>query len=113
MVAGVQLADEPRGRHRRRRGAAAGRVADERPADDLAVGAGELGPPLLFGLYAGVLSDRHDRRGIVLVANAVRALVLVALVVLMTTGAVTVVTALALPRCGPSRRCSPTTPRPR
>lgn len=53
-------------------------------------------PPLLFGLYAGVLSDRHDRRGIVLVANAVRAVVLVALVALMATGTVTVVTALAL-----------------
>ncbi|MEW9555037.1 MFS transporter [Nonomuraea sp. NPDC050783] len=51
-------------------------------------------PPLLFGLYAGVLSDRHDRRTIVLVANAVRVAVLAALVVLMATGAVTVVTAL-------------------
>jgi predicted MFS family arabinose efflux permease len=51
-------------------------------------------PPLLFGLYAGVLSDRHDRRRIVLVANAVRALVLVALVALMVTGTVTVMTAL-------------------
>ncbi|WP_066370755.1 MFS transporter [Herbidospora mongoliensis] len=53
-------------------------------------------PPLLFGLYAGVLSDRHDRRLIVLVANAVRALILVALVALMATGTVTVATALAL-----------------
>ncbi|MFB9533964.1 MFS transporter [Nonomuraea roseola] len=51
-------------------------------------------PPLLFSLYAGVLSDRHDRRRIVLVANAARALVLAALVVLMVTGTVTVVTAL-------------------
>ncbi|MFF3441928.1 MFS transporter [Streptosporangium sp. NPDC002721] len=51
-------------------------------------------PPLLFGLYAGVLSDRHDRRGIVLVANAVRAAVLVALVALMVSGTVTVATAL-------------------
>ncbi|GAA2312910.1 MFS transporter [Nonomuraea roseoviolacea subsp. roseoviolacea] len=52
-------------------------------------------PPLLFSLYAGVLSDRHDRRRIVLVANAARALVLAALVVLMVTGTVTVATALA------------------
>ncbi|MFB9203712.1 MFS transporter [Nonomuraea spiralis] len=52
-------------------------------------------PPLLFGLYAGVLSDRYDRRRIVLVANAVRAVVLAVLVVLMMTGTVSVVTALA------------------
>ncbi|MEU9833866.1 MFS transporter [Streptosporangium sp. NPDC048047] len=51
-------------------------------------------PPLLFSLYAGVLSDRHDRRGIVLVANAARAVVLAALVALMVTGTVTVATAL-------------------
>ncbi|NAS26302.1 MFS transporter [Herbidospora sp. NEAU-GS84] len=53
-------------------------------------------PPLLFGLYAGVLSDRHDRRRIVLAANAARALVLVLLVVLMATGRVTVESALVL-----------------
>ncbi|MCK2221971.1 MFS transporter [Actinomadura sp. ATCC 31491] len=52
-------------------------------------------PPLLFSLYAGVLSDRHDRRRIVLVANAARAVVLAALVVLMLTGSLTVATALA------------------
>ncbi|WP_157248285.1 MFS transporter [Nonomuraea typhae] len=51
-------------------------------------------PPLLFGLYAGVLSDRYDRRKIVLVANAARAVVLAALVALMVTGTLTVVTAL-------------------
>ncbi|MFI6498090.1 MFS transporter [Nonomuraea typhae] len=51
-------------------------------------------PPLLFGLYAGVLSDRRDRRKIVLVANAARAVVLAALVALMMTGTLTVVTAL-------------------
>ncbi|WP_229072265.1 MFS transporter [Actinoplanes sp. DH11] len=43
-------------------------------------------PPLICGLYAGVLSDRHDRRRIVLVANAARLLVLAALVVLLATG---------------------------
>ncbi|GAA3443508.1 MFS transporter [Planomonospora venezuelensis] len=52
-------------------------------------------PPLLFGLHAGVLSDRHDRRRIVLVANAVRAVVLAVLVALTVTGTVTVATALA------------------
>ncbi|NUT38752.1 MAG: MFS transporter, partial [Thermoactinospora sp.] len=52
-------------------------------------------PPLLFSLYAGVLSDRHDRRRIVLVANAVRALVLAALVALMLTGTLNVAIALA------------------
>lgn len=51
-------------------------------------------PPLLFSLYAGVLSDRHNRRTIVLAANAVRAVVLAALVVLIATGSLTVVTAL-------------------
>ncbi|MFC4015425.1 MFS transporter [Nonomuraea purpurea] len=51
-------------------------------------------PPLLFGLYAGVLSDRYNRRRIVLVANAVRAVVLAALVALMVTGTVTVAAAL-------------------
>ncbi|MEU7858431.1 MFS transporter [Nonomuraea sp. NPDC049141] len=51
-------------------------------------------PPLLFGLYAGVLSDRYNRRRIVLVANTVRAVLLAALVALMVTGTVTVATAL-------------------
>ncbi|MEU4235276.1 MFS transporter [Nonomuraea sp. NPDC026600] len=51
-------------------------------------------PPLLFSLYAGVLSDRHDRRRIVLAANVVRTVVLAALVVLMVSGTVTVATAL-------------------
>ncbi|MEV4799274.1 MFS transporter [Nonomuraea sp. NPDC049421] len=51
-------------------------------------------PPLLFGLYAGVLSDRHNRRTIVLAANAARAVVLAVLVVLLLTGTLTVTTAL-------------------
>ena len=33
-------------------------------------------PPLLFGLFAGVVADRHDRRRIVAVVNVVRAVVL-------------------------------------
>lgn len=51
-------------------------------------------PPLVFALYAGVLSDRLDRRRIVLVANGARAAVLSALVVMMTTGTITVGAAL-------------------
>ncbi len=43
-------------------------------------------PPLLFGLHAGVLSDRLDRRRIVLVANAARAAVLGLLVLVIATG---------------------------
>ena len=47
-------------------------------------------PWLLFGLHAGVLADRHDRRVIIAVANAVRALVLSVLAVLIVTETVTV-----------------------
>src|SRR4051812_26389261 len=47
-------------------------------------------PPLVFGLYAGVLSDRLERRLIVVVANLLRALVLAVLVVLLLTGTLTV-----------------------
>src|SRR5438445_11717167 len=43
-------------------------------------------PPLVLGLYAGVLSDRLDRRLIVVVANLARALVLAVLVVLLLAG---------------------------
>jgi predicted MFS family arabinose efflux permease len=51
-------------------------------------------PPLAFGLYAGVLSDRHDRRRIVLVANGVRLLVLAGLLAAMAAGALAVGVAL-------------------
>jgi len=51
-------------------------------------------PPLVFGLGAGVLADRLDRRGIVMIANAVRALVLVALVAGMLGGGLRVQWAL-------------------
>ena len=51
-------------------------------------------PPLVFGLYAGVLSDRHDRRRIVLTANAIRVVVLVALIGALAGGRLTVETAL-------------------
>jgi MFS family permease len=43
-------------------------------------------PPLLFGLYAGVLSDRHDRRRIVMLADGSRAVVLAVLVVAFVGG---------------------------
>ena len=51
-------------------------------------------PPLVFGLYAGVLSDRLNRRRIVIAADALRAVVLAVLVTTMVTGDVTVVIAL-------------------
>ncbi|GAA2868049.1 hypothetical protein Acy02nite_09420 [Actinoplanes cyaneus] len=51
-------------------------------------------PPLICGLYAGVLSDRHDRRRIVLIANAVRMLVLAGLVGMLATGRLSVEFAL-------------------
>jgi MFS family permease len=51
-------------------------------------------PPLVFGLYAGVLSDRLDRRRIVIAADATRAVVLAGLVATMVTGHVSVALAL-------------------
>jgi predicted MFS family arabinose efflux permease len=51
-------------------------------------------PPLVFGLYAGVLSDRLDRRRIVMTANGVRVVVLGVLVAAMITGHITVMVAL-------------------
>jgi MFS family permease len=51
-------------------------------------------PPLVFGLYAGVLADRYDRRRIVMAADLTRAAVLSILVVGLVAGAVTVAGAL-------------------
>jgi MFS family permease len=51
-------------------------------------------PPLVCGLFAGVLSDRHDRRRIILIANALRLVVLVALVAALASGRLTVAMAL-------------------
>jgi predicted MFS family arabinose efflux permease len=45
-------------------------------------------PWLLFGLFAGVVADRFDRRTIVAITNLLRAAVLVALSVAVATGAV-------------------------
>ncbi|MEZ0490935.1 MFS transporter [Kineococcus sp. TBRC 1896] len=47
-------------------------------------------PPLLFGLSAGVLSDRVDRRLVVLVVDVVRAVLLTGLATVVLTGAATV-----------------------
>jgi predicted MFS family arabinose efflux permease len=43
-------------------------------------------PPLLFGLYAGALTDRLDRRRIVIAVDLARALVLALLTVVVVTG---------------------------
>jgi predicted MFS family arabinose efflux permease len=47
-------------------------------------------PHLVFGLFAGVIADRHDRRRVVAGVNLFRALVLVALTTMMVTGAVNI-----------------------
>ncbi len=51
-------------------------------------------PPLVFGLGAGVLADRLDRRAVVMAANALRALVLAGLVAAMIGGGLRVQWAL-------------------
>jgi MFS family permease len=53
-------------------------------------------PWLLFGLWAGALADRLDRRVVVMVANALRAVVVVALCVLIGTGHVSIGVVLAV-----------------
>ncbi|WP_432561111.1 MFS transporter [Kineococcus sp. SYSU DK003] len=52
-------------------------------------------PPLLFGLSAGVLSDRVDRRLVVVTVDLVRAVVLVALAAVVLTGHATIPLVLA------------------
>ncbi len=47
-------------------------------------------PPLLFGLYAGALTDRLDRRRIVITVDLVRAAVLVVLTTFIVTGWVSI-----------------------
>ena len=51
-------------------------------------------PHLVFGLFAGVVADRHDRRRIVAGVNVFRALVLVVLTTMIVTGAVNIVLVL-------------------
>lgn len=52
-------------------------------------------PPLLFGVIAGAAADRLDRRGIVIVVNLARALVLAVLAATITTGVVSIEVVLA------------------
>ena len=52
-------------------------------------------PPLLFGLYAGVLTDRVDRRRIVVTVDLVRVLVLLVLTTFVVTGTVSIAVVLA------------------
>lgn len=52
-------------------------------------------PPLLFGLWAGVLSDRLNRRRIIMVANGGRVVVLALLIMTIATGTVSVAVVLA------------------
>ncbi len=47
-------------------------------------------PWLLFGLWAGALADRLDRRLVVIVANSIRALVITILCVFIATGTVSI-----------------------
>ena len=51
-------------------------------------------PPLVFGLYAGVLSDRLDRRRLIIVANLVRMAVLVVLLAMVAADTASVATVL-------------------
>lgn len=51
-------------------------------------------PWVVLGLQAGVLADRHDRRRIIVVANLVRAVVLIVLSTMIVTGAVNVAVVL-------------------
>ncbi|MDI6098149.1 MFS transporter [Actinoplanes sp. NEAU-A12] len=51
-------------------------------------------PPLVCGLWAGVLSDRHDRRLILILANAFRAVVLLAMIGALAAGRLPVEAAL-------------------
>ena len=68
-------------------------------------------PPLVFGLYAGVLSDRLEPPADRDDRDAVRAVVLAALVATMVTGDVTVVgRAGGAGAARPPPRSSPTTP---
>ncbi|WP_247634283.1 MFS transporter [Microbacterium galbinum] len=53
-------------------------------------------PWLLFGLHAGAIADRFDRRRLVMLANAARAVVLTALCVFLVTGTANIWIVLAV-----------------
>lgn len=52
-------------------------------------------PFLLFGLHAGAIADRLDRRALIIGANAARAMVLVILCIFLLTGSATIWIVLA------------------
>src|SRR5215471_18777867 len=52
-------------------------------------------PWLLFGLYAGVVADRHSRRAIVIITGLVRAAILALLTVSIVTHEVDIAVVLA------------------
>ena len=51
-------------------------------------------PPLLFALYAGAMSDRLDRRMIVVIVNVLRAVILAAIATTIVTGTVSIAVVL-------------------
>ena len=51
-------------------------------------------PWVVFGLYAGVIADRHDRRAVIVLANAARVAVLVLVSVMVVTDTLTVTATL-------------------
>ncbi|GAA1131723.1 MFS transporter [Microbacterium natoriense] len=53
-------------------------------------------PWLVFGLHAGAIADRFDRRRLVMMANAARAVVLLALCVFLVTGTANIWVVLAV-----------------
>lgn len=53
-------------------------------------------PWLIFGLHAGAIADRFDRRRLVMFANAARAIVLAALCIFIVTGTANIVIVLAV-----------------
>lgn len=53
-------------------------------------------PWLLFGLLAGAVADHHDRRRLVMITNASRAVVVLALVAFLLTGHATIWIVLAV-----------------
>jgi MFS family permease len=53
-------------------------------------------PWLVFGLHAGAIADRFDRRRLVMFANAARAIVLAALCVFLITGTANIVVVLVV-----------------
>jgi predicted MFS family arabinose efflux permease len=53
-------------------------------------------PPLLFGLYAGALSDRLDRRRLIIAVDLIRALILATLAAVIVTDSATIALVLVV-----------------